>query len=208
MQLSRRAFGTLAARGAAMLGLTSTVAMTAGCPAFLSSIYTDIKAYGPTVLAAIATVISILVSGGVLAMPLAAAISSIIALISKSIADLMTAVNNYLNAPAANKSTLLGVVATDLADAEANVQQFWNDLTIPDPALATLVKNLLSVVISTLQGYINALPAQAASSTPAMVKRNSLPNLINVPAKRRSLSQFKSDFNAYLKPTKFAYHTL
>jgi hypothetical protein len=208
MQLSRRAFAATLTRGFAALGLTSTVAMTAGCPAWLSSVYSDIKSYAPTVLAAVATVISILTTGGVLTVPISATITGIITLISTAIANLIAAVNNYQNAPSASKTMMLGAVATALADAEANVQAFWNDLTIPDPALATLVQNLLGVVVSTLQGYINALPVQASSATPAMVKRNSLSRLINVPAKRRSLGTFKSDFNAYLKPTKFADQTL
>ena len=205
--LTRRAFATTIGKFTAVLGIGTTVSMTTACPAWLQSIWTDLKDYAPTVLAAVATVISILTGAGVLSLPLSAIISGIVSLISKAITDLQVAVNNYQTAPSSQKSTLLGQVATALADAEANIQAFWSDLTIPDPQLAATIQNLLAVVVSTLQGYINSLGV-TPSPTPAVMARASLSRTINVPAKRRSLSQFKSDFNAVLKPTSYNNHAL
>lgn len=202
MKMNRRSFTQLLA----VLGLGSTVSVTTGCPAWLTSIYNDIKEYAPAILGAIAAVLSILTGSGVLSLPLGAIISSILNLISKSVGDLQLAVNTYQQAAAAQKPGLLGAITAALSDAEANIQQFWNDLTIPDPALATTIENLLGVVVSTLQGYINSLPP--TTPTPAMVRRSALARTIQVPAKRRSVTEFKRDFNAVLKPTAYGKHAL
>lgn len=199
---TRRSF----AKYAGILGLGSMVTFTTACPAWLTTVWNDIKEFAPSILSAVATVLTILTGAGVLGLPLAATISNIIALISKAIADIQTAVNNYQSAPADQKTTVIGVVVTAMVDAEAYIQQFWNDLTIPDPALATTIHNLLGVIVSTLQGYIDSLGVKP-TQTPATLRRANLPKLIQVPAKRRSLSQFKTAFNGYLDST-YAQHKL
>ena len=203
---TRRSFATSIAKFAGILGLGSMVTFTTACPAWLQTVYTDIKAYGPTILSAVAGVVSILMGAGILSAPSSAMISAILALISNGVGDLQVAINTYQSAPASQKATLAGKIATILADIEANVQGFWSNLTIPDPALATTIENLLGVVISTLQGYINALGV-APVPTPAIMARSSLRKLINAPAKRRSLAAFKSEFNGYLGTT-YSQHKL
>lgn len=193
--INRRHFG--------IASLVSLVMVTTACPSWLSSVYTDIKNYAPTILAAVASILSILTGAGIITTPL---ISGIVSLISTSVADLVAAVNTYQSAPADQKQTLLGKISTALADAEANIQQFWSDLTIPDPQLAATIKSLLGVIISTLAGYFNAIGKPVALSE-AQVRRAQLAKTIQVTPKKRNLSEFKKDWNAAL-PANLKQHSL
>jgi len=187
-----------------LLAISVTLVTTPAC--LFSTIWSDIKAYAPTILTAVAGVLSILTGAGVLGMPLAATISGILALINKAVGDLQVAINTYQQAPSSQRATLLGAITTALADAEANIQQFWSNLNIPDPALASTIKNLLGIVVSTLQGYVDAIGVPPAA-TPARAMRASMTNPIVVAPKRRTLAQFKTDWNAALT-TAYKHHAL
>jgi hypothetical protein len=98
---------------------------------------------------------------------------------------------------------LAGKIATALTAAEDSVQQFWNALKIPDAKLAALIEGLLGVIISTLSGFAAALPAPAAP--PARAQRA---KRIATPAQRRSVKQFKQDFNGVLARSGYEKYAL
>ena len=133
-------------------------------------------------------------------------IDAIVALVKAAFVDLQTAVDAYEAAPAADKATLLGKVSTALSILEAQIQQFWNDLHLPDGNLATLVSGLLGIILSVLAGFATQLPAPAP--TPQVAKAKALPNVIPVTPNKMSAGAFKKAFNAKLtaggqKPVNF-----
>lgn len=189
--MNRRKFFGFGAMGALALTTLSNTAC------FLSqNVYQSILAYVAVGLQAVQSVVDLLSGSGVIQVGTGTAIDTIINLIKVAFADLQTAVTNYINAPAANKSTLLGEISTALATVEAYIQQFWNDLSIPDAKLASLVQGLLGIILSTLAAFATQLPAPA--STPAIEKAAKLAKQIPVTPVKRNTKQFKSDWNAAL----------
>lgn len=204
-RLTRRQFTVRASSLLASIGLLPLLTST-GC--FLSSLYADILKYVPVGLAAFSSVVSILASDGIIGNPIAAAIAAIVALVNKGFADLQTAVNAYEAAPSSQKTTELMSVSTALSTAEAYIQQFWANLTIPDPQEASLIQGLLGIIVSTLLGFATQLPAVSAATSPALAMRASLARTIVVTPKKRSVAQFRHDFNALLKGTTHDHATI
>jgi hypothetical protein len=189
--LSRREFVGVAGKGtAALLAVPSLLTMT-GC-----SVVTDILNYIPVGLQAFNTVLGILESAGIISLAGGGAISAIVAAVSKGFSDLQVAIHQYDSAPAADKATFLLKVATVISDLQADIQTFWGDLSIPDPALATIISGLLGVILSTLAGFGASLPVPPLSAKAAQAR--ALARQVVYTPKRRSVHQFRSDFNAQL----------
>lgn len=206
MQMTRRGFANMFSKIGMAAGLGSIVAVDTACPAWLSNVYNDILKYAPVALSAVASVVAILTGNGVAITPI---ISAVIALIKTGIADLQTAVTQYNNAPAGQKTGLLGAVSEALTVAEADVQQFWSDLTIPDAKLSSLIQGLLGIIVSTLQGFQTQVPAPVTPvAAQARTMRASLPKTITVTPKVRSVSQFRKEFNAALTAGGEAQHAI
>lgn len=196
--MNRRSFGSLILKGAGALGLTSLVSVTAACPAWLSSLYQDILKYVPVGLQAFGEIVSLLNDAGIIPTPISTAANLIINAVKAGFADLQTDITNYDAAPASQKTTLLGKISTALQILEGNLQQFWSDLDIPDPALASTVESLLGIILAALGGFASALPAPV--STPALNevlrKRATLSKTIKVPAQRMTVKEFRKSFNS------------
>ena len=198
MQTTRRSFGKLVSGGALALAMGETL-MGLSC----SSVYADILKYVPVGLSAFASVLSILSGGGVTIAPV---VATIVALVNAGFADLQAVVTAYDAAPAANKATLLGKISTALASVEANLQGFWSNLTIPDTKLESIVQGLLGIITTTLLGFGTQLPAP--SPTPALMARGSLRRTIAGTPTKRSVKQFRNDFNAILKQNGMSEHAI
>lgn len=204
--LTRRSFATLFGKAAAVLGLGSLVSVTTACPAWLSNLYADILKYAPVALAGLSAVLAILTGNGIAISPL---VSAALALVKVGLADLQTAVTQYQNAPAGQKTGLLGAISEALTVTEANLQQFWNDLTIPDAKLAALVEGLLGVISTTLAGFATQLPATVTPvAAQARARRAVLAKLLPATPVKRSVARFRSDFNAILKQAGEGQHAI
>jgi hypothetical protein len=173
----------------AFLGLGAVMATTVlntGC--FLSgTIFTKIMGYVGLGLAAFQAVVSLLDP------PLALAMAGGIALVKAGFADVQTAVQDYNNAPAADKATLLGKVKIVLADLQTEIQSFWSNLHLPG-ATGGLISSLLGIILSTLAGFAGQLGSLPAGAKLKMLPANPLP----VTPKPRSKKQFEADFNKAL----------
>jgi hypothetical protein len=196
-QLTRRGFSKLLGIAA----LASTVTFEAACD--WASVWTNIEKYVPVGLSAFASILSILAGGGV---PIAPAISLAVSLVNTGFADLKAFVTGYQQAPAADKQTALGKISTALATLEANLQKFWSDLTIPDPKLEALVQGLLGVITTTLLGFGTQLPAPAP--TPAIAARATLAKRTGGTPKKRSVAEFKKEFNGILAANGLKQHSI
>lgn len=185
--MNRRNF--LSYSGGALAVVGGTV-MNTGCW-FSQSVFDSIIKYVGVGLQAFNAVVSLLTGAGVINPIEGSAILGLINLVKAGFADLQTAVNNYNNAPATDKQTLLGKIATALAVLEGSIQQFWNDLQLPNAGLAGIIEGLLGIILSTLSGFASSLPTVSVS-------KKALARQIVVPAKKRTPKQFKKDFNTVL----------
>lgn len=195
--MNRRKFFTYS--GAGTLAIAGGSIMNTGCW-LTGNVFNSIMGYISVGLQAFSAVTQLLTGSGVITATEGTAIATVINLVKVGFADLQTAVANYENAPAAQKATLMGKVSTALADLEGVIQQFWNDLQIPDVKLANLIQGLLGIILSTLSGFATQLPA------PAGVKARVLAKTIVVPPQKRSQKQFKKDFNQILKENGYSQY--
>jgi len=182
MNLTRRGF---------VIGSGTVVATLplAGCPSF-STIELDIEKYVPVGLQTFSSILGVLSEVGIVINPvLGLAITGVKA----GFADLQVAIKNYESAPAADKTTLTGKIATALGDAEGMLQQFWNDLSIPDQKDETLIQSLLGVIVSVLSGFSAQFPAVKSVTALKPGKK-----VIPVTPKIVSVKQFKKNFNQVL----------
>jgi hypothetical protein len=181
---TRRVFFKQAALASAAIG---SLASSTACW-LTGSVFTQILSYINVGLQAFQAVVNLLAPSA------AVAVTAAITLVKAGFADLVTAVDAYEAAPAADKATLLQKVSTVLSILEASIQQFWNDLKLPSGSLATTISGLLGIILSVLAGFATQLPAPAP--TPATTKAKALPNLIPVTPQKMSVSQFKKAFNS------------
>jgi hypothetical protein len=185
--MNRRNFVTRVFAGTAVVALPF---ITTACPAWLSSsLFANIMKYVGVGLTAFQVVV------GLLDPPLALALAGTIALVKAGFADLQLAVQDYNNAPASDKTTLKDKIAVVLQDLQAEIQTFWNNLSLPGP-LGILVKGLLSIILSTLAGFASQLPVPLPS--PASERMKALPNKIGVTPVLRTKKEFEKEFNKAL----------
>jgi hypothetical protein len=191
--MRRRGFLTLAGWLAVVPFLPAYLA----CPTWLKSLATKIKDFVPTALSAFAAVLQILIDKGILGNPLGGVIENIVKLVKAGFADVMAGIDAYKSADPANKATLLGKIATALAIIEGNLQQFWNDLVIPDAGLASLIESLLGVILSAINWFLapsgGNLPAPAGQPALALKKR-----IAAAPLKQLTVEGLKKNFNGVL----------
>lgn len=184
MNSTRRGF--IAASGASILFLlmsaVSATSLLTGCNPI--DIFTQIAIYVPIGLAA--------VSGIVALIPGLGAAAPILVLVKAGFADLLAAVQAYQAAPAADKATLLAKITLFLSDIITNFQAFIAALSIPGP-LAILVEALATLLISTLQAFLNKI---SATPTPTQVHLRVAAKQVTVAAKYRTAKQFKAEYNA------------
>jgi hypothetical protein len=190
---TRRTFGKLLLGSVGVLSTLGTMTLETACT--FGTVFASILKYVNVGLQAFQSIVDLLSGAGVLPVGEGTVIDTAILLVKTGFADLQTAVNNY-NASTGDKTTLLGKISTALSVLQASIQQFWNDLKIPDSKLSSLVQGLLGVILSVLAGFATQLPTPA---TTAIAKRAAeLPNRINVPAQKLSPKEFKAKFNQQL----------
>jgi hypothetical protein len=194
MQFTRRTFAQAALKGVATLGVIGVAAGNLACPT-AGNVYDNIIKYAPTALSAFAAILALLAGAGV---PIGPEVLITVAAVKLGMADLQTVIAQYQAAPSYEKTTLVGKIAEALNAVEESLQKFWSDLKIPDPKLTDTVQGLLGILVSTLMGFSTQLPPVAASAARMALKKS-----LSVPAKKRSLSQFKAEFNALMKQKGF-----
>jgi hypothetical protein len=184
---TRREFGKL------IIGAVPTVALggglvmtTAGLSC--SNIFTDIETYVPVGLEAFEEVLSLISPAE------GAALAGIITIVKAAFADLAAAVTAYENAPAANKSTLLGKITTAINAVMGELQQFWTDANLPDGTLASTIENVLQVILSTLAAFLPLIGGAMSAKYQALLAK--LPKQIPFTPQKRTQKQFKAAVNA------------
>jgi hypothetical protein len=169
-----------------------------GCASF-----TQILAWVQTGLDTFQSVADLLAGNGVITIVIGSAIDLIIKAIKAAIADIGTAVDNYNNAPAASKATLLGKITEALIAAQNEIGQFWNDLAIPDPKVASTTAGLLGLIVSQLSAFQASMPVTTATR----VQIQSFPKKLSAAApKMRSIGDFKKEFVQVLETNGYSQY--
>jgi len=199
--MNRRKFAGLSAISLlSMPVMLNTVACTFG------SVFSEMLKYIGVGLQGFQAVVDLLAGAGVIPVGSGTGIDLLISLVKAAFADLNAAITAYQAAPSASKASYLGKLSTVLSVLQANIQQFWNDLKIPDAKMASTVQGLLGIILSTLAGFSESLPTPAP--TPSALKAASLPNRLSVAPQKRTPSQFKKAFNQELATSGYTQYLI
>ena len=178
---TRRDFAKVVGCGALGVGIGITT-MGLSC----ESIFADIESYVPIGLAAFNEILSLVDPTE------AALLTPIINDVKAAFADLTAAITQYENAPASDKSTLLGKITTAINAVIDEINQFWNDLKLPDSGLASTIEGVLQIILSTLAAFL-PLIGGALLSKKKLAK--TIP-LIPLTKKQLGKNQVKASINA------------
>lgn len=164
----------------------SACLVVSGCS--FTSTMSKLGEYLPTGISALNTVLSLLAAGGVISGSAATTVGNDGSIASAALADIVSGVQAYNGAPAADKATKLQAVVTALNAAQATLSKLEADVHAPNQADQLMVNGLLGVIITSLSAFeVNLAPASVSAMK---VSRAS--------AAPASLKQFKQQFNAIL----------
>jgi hypothetical protein len=179
--MNRRAFNRMLLLGMAAIAMPMT-----GC-----DIVADLIDYIPWIVRALNSIQSIL---GSFMPPPAGAILSIIL---GALADLQASLVQYqADSIPADKASLLAKIKTFLRDIGSNFQLFLDNLG-PLGTIPTVIIGIIQVVLSTLGWFSGNLPQSAVvAAMPMPMTLRATNQILYVTPQKRSLKQFKSDFNS------------
>lgn len=169
--LSRRKFAQVLAVG--MLTL-STLTLT-GCNALK-----DFINWIPVGLSSLAALVKLLDG------TISAGTQAIIVLIQAGFSALLTALQNLQSGKG-----LLADVTADVSEIESNFASFFASLNVPS-TLLNLIEGLGDILLSTISGFLNSL----GSSTTASATFKLGAKTVSYVPKKRSIKQYRSDWNA------------
>jgi hypothetical protein len=180
MTISRREFGRLA--GAVTLVLASAASIElSGC-----NVWTDIETWVPVGIAAFESVVT-------LVAPLASpAVTAIAETVKAGFAALAAAVNQYISAPASQKTTFLAKVQLIFEDIATNLQGFLNAVNVgTSNPIIKIVLGLVNIILSTIAGFVSQIGPATASRVLRLAGQSTTVTPVN-----RTKKSFKRDFNA------------
>jgi hypothetical protein len=187
-----------------IFGIGATVSLT-GC----DGKWEDIIKYCTVGLDSAKRVVDILVASQVITTKDGTTVGAVLDKIQFGFNDVRVAVQQYIDAPESQKATLADKALVAMQALADNILAFWNDLQIPDPNLAATISALLTLIVSTLQGYVVWGASKAERPLPRpRAARGIGPARAPVPAKERSVSEFRDEFNAILEKRGYGKYTL
>jgi hypothetical protein len=126
---------------------------------------------------------------------------ALVADVSAALSAVLSEVTAYANAPATDKTSTGLKLATLIQEAQAQLQTFWNDLKLTG-VLATVVEGVVTVILSTLAGFLPTLPTPIAQSDVVM-KAARLPRHLNYVPQKLSAKQFRATVNKLMAENKY-----
>lgn len=198
---NRREFIGHLTKGAAVAALYGAGAFSTleleGCSA--ESIFTDIKNWVPVGVSAFNAILAVLTGNGII-------ISPVVGVIENAIQAAFNAITAAVAEYQSTNPPPTGALQKVEAAIQAVTDQFGNflaALSIPTAGIFTLVKNLVSVILSTIAAFAAKLPASLAirfGSTMTSFRLNG--QLVQVTPKERSRRRFKRDWNSVVESGK------
>jgi hypothetical protein len=171
--LNRRQFATSSIRGLLAFAAISASGLT-GCNAI-----TDLENWIPVALTAVSAIVKLL--GPIVPAPVAAAI----VLIQAGFSAILTAIQNYKAG-----SGILSDIQNAITAVEAAFASFFQSLSVPSGLLNT-IEGLAGIILSTIAAFANQIGPSPAPLPTARVSGNT----VSYAPQKRSVSQFKSDWD-------------
>lgn len=168
-----------------------------------ADVLADITAYIPVGIAGITNLLNLLGSLGIIPLGVGTAAAAVLATISGLFATVKATITEYQQLVAAGtpNPSLLVKIQDLLQSISDNIANFVAPLKISDSKIVQLIGALLSLILTTLAGFMAALAKMAGTPTAtaaAKVRRTiamqSGSSLV-VEAKYRTASQFESQYN-------------
>jgi hypothetical protein len=194
--ISRREFNKRFSGILVSIAAAGSALQTTACNAF-----DNIVRWVGVGIAAFTSIVHLLAGAGIVNTIEGTAITVILGLVKTGLNDVQVAIAEYDNAPAANKQTLKGKIATALQAVIDTLQKFWNDLSIPDAQFANLVQGLLGVMLAALAGFMVGLPAPVTA-------RKSFAKMVGVVPKKQSSAAFVKEFNGLLAQGGYSQYSI
>jgi len=188
--LTRRAVLKNIALGVGAAALFGPAMEISGC----GNVYQDILNWVPVGESAVNSILSVLSSNGV---AIAAPVQAIVDIVMTGFTDLTQAIKDYqsITPPPA------GAVAKIQAAFNAIVSNFGNflqQISVPG-GIVSIVVGLANVIFSTIQAFVNEVPAVATPTLRAAVAKFTVAGATHVvAAKKRSNRAFRRDFDSVL----------
>ncbi len=189
MNPTRRGFLKLTGTGGLILSTGGAAVLLDACNA--QTVFETIISWIPTAKSAFQGIVTIL--GPFLPPGAQALITEVFAAL-----DVVTAaVNEYLNAPAADKATFLGKLRVALTAVGDQIQAFLAAFKATGNPLISVVLGLAQIIISTIEGFLGKIPLPAGAKVRTVRASIHFEGVTAVVVpKVRSISQFKKDFNS------------
>jgi hypothetical protein len=125
----------------------------------------------------------------------------IVAAVSAALSAVLTEVTAYAQAPASDKTTVGLKLALLIQEAQAQLQTFWSGLNLTG-VVAVVVKGVVSVILSTLAGFLPTLPVPATESE-IVKKAARLPNMVTYIPQKLTAKQFRAAVNKLMVDNKY-----
>ena len=109
----------------------------------------------------IGSIVNLLVGAGILACATCSALANAA---MAAITAIGTAVQNYLNADPAGKTTLIGKIQTALQAGLAAATTFFESLSLPGQGILSLVTGLAGLVLNAIAGFISQVGTPSATA--------------------------------------------
>jgi hypothetical protein len=184
----RREFVGHLGKGAAAIALGGTLEL-GGCAALPKNVFTDILNWIPVAEDAVQGIIAVLESAGLI-NPAAAAIEVTINAAFKQLEADVKAYQAITPPPVgalAEIEAALGILVT-------NFQAFLAAIQVPNSPLLTAVVELVQIIMETIAGFENKLPATVKTAIASRTFRIGF-HVYSFAPKHRTIRAFKKDWN-------------
>lgn len=195
MEISRRGFTKLMG-AVSLLSLAEWQALfLSGC----SNVWDDIIAYAPVGISAVTNLLNLLGSFGIIPVGSGTAAAALISAITTGWNDVVADVKLYQSEPA--NATLAQKIEDELQAISNQVTAFRANLNLGTSTEAKIIQALLSLILTTIAGFISAVAAKAGVPTAAAIKKSRRTVIVGgqslvIEPKYRKRSEFVKEWNA------------
>lgn len=158
--LDRRGFTKLFFSGMALVLTEWQALFLSGC----ANVWDDIIAYAPVGIAAVTNLLNLLGSFGIIPVGTGTAAAALISSITVIWNDVKADVALY---QANASATLATKIEAELQQISTQIQQFLAGLNLGTSVQAQIAEALISLILTTISGFISAVAAKAGVPVPA-----------------------------------------
>jgi hypothetical protein len=197
MEITRRKFAKMVGSAWLLAFAVGSTLFVAGC-----GVWADIIAYAPVGISAVTSLLNLLGSFGIIPVGTGTAAAALISSITTLWNDVVADVKIYQSEPAS--ATLAKKIEDELQSISTQISQFLANLNLGTSAQAQLIQALLSLILTTIAGFISAVAAKSGvpiATAKALSRRKVMLQgtaVLVIEPVYRNRQQFMQEFNATL----------